>query len=109
MTAHWHMREGHCAHSNITIEDPTARTVDVCDNGQRSCKPKHLRHAAFFGVKDSVHGSSASVLTGGSVSFGTNGFMLLLNNERGSNRFKRWNLESDTFLPNPIANLAAEK
>ena len=39
---------------------------------------KHLRHAAFLGMHDSVQGSSANVLTGGRVSFGTSGFELYL-------------------------------
>ena len=46
--------------NNITVEDPT----------------KHLRHAAFLGIYDSTHGSSASILTGGRVSFGTSGFSI---------------------------------
>ena len=33
----------------------------------------------FLGMHDDVHGSSASVLTGGQVDFGTNGFTLLFN------------------------------
>ena len=48
--------------SNITVEDPT----------------KHLRQAAFLGMWDPVQGSSASVLTGGPMTFGTNGFSVLL-------------------------------
>jgi hypothetical protein len=56
----------HCFRdNNITVEDPT----------------KHLRQAAFLGMWDPVKGSSASVLTGGPVSFGTNGFSLILDNE----------------------------
>lgn len=47
---------------NITVEDPT----------------KHLRHAAFLGMHDSVQGSSANVLSGGSVNFGTAGFSIHL-------------------------------
>lgn len=39
---------------------------------------KHLRHAAFLGLHDSVEGSSANVLTGGSVAFGSAGMQLLL-------------------------------
>ena len=42
---------------------------------------KHLRHAAFLGMHDSVQGSSANVLTGGNVSFGSSGFELLLDCE----------------------------
>lgn len=40
--------------------------------------PKHLRHASFLGVMDGARGSSASVLTGGRVTFGTAGFSMLL-------------------------------
>ena len=42
---------------------------------------KHLRHAAFLGMHDSVQGSSANVLTGGSVTFGTSGFSVFLDAE----------------------------
>lgn len=48
--------------NNITVEDPT----------------KHIRHAAFLGTHDTTEGSSASVLTGGRVAFGTAGFDVLL-------------------------------
>lgn len=51
---------------NITVEDPT----------------KHLRHASFLGMHDSVQGSSANVLTGGSVVFGTSGFGLLVDTDQ---------------------------
>ena len=37
---------------------------------------KHLRHASFLGMRDSVQGSSANVLTGGTASFGSTGFKL---------------------------------
>jgi hypothetical protein len=39
---------------------------------------KHIRHAAFSGVQDNLAGSSASVLTGGPIAFGTKGVALLL-------------------------------
>lgn len=50
---------------NITVEDPT----------------KHLRHAAFLGMNDTMQGSSANVLTGNNVDFGTAGFTLRLDTE----------------------------
>lgn len=55
--------------NNITIEDPT----------------KHLRHASFLGMSDNMKGSSANVLTGGPIDFGTNGFTILLDPEPFNN------------------------
>ena len=48
--------------ASVTVEDPI----------------KHVRHAAFTGTKDNLSGSSANVLTGGPITFGTNGMSLLL-------------------------------
>lgn len=39
---------------------------------------RHTRNAAFTGACDPLHGSSANVLTGAPITFGTNGFELLL-------------------------------
>ena len=48
--------------ASVTVEDPI----------------KHMRHAAFLGMCDGLAGSSANVLTGGPITFGTNGMTLLL-------------------------------
>lgn len=48
--------------NNITVEDPT----------------KHLRNAAFAGVRDPIRGSSSRILTGNALDFGTSGCSLLL-------------------------------
>ena len=48
--------------ASITVEDPI----------------KHIRHAAATGTTDNLSGSSANVLTGGPISFGTNGVSLLV-------------------------------
>lgn len=48
--------------ASATIEDPI----------------KHFKNAAFSGAHDALHGSSANVLTGCPIEFGTNGFRLLL-------------------------------
>lgn len=39
---------------------------------------RHTRNAAFTGSCDPLHGSSANVLVGAPISFGTNGFDLRL-------------------------------
>ena len=36
-----------------------------------------MRHAAFLGLRDTLTGSSANVLTGGPITFGTNGMTIL--------------------------------
>lgn len=51
---------------------------------------QHLRHAAFLGMHDSVQGSSANVLTGGKVTFGTAGFDL--------------QYDTASFISNPIVS-----
>ena len=56
--------------ASITVEDPI----------------KHIRHAAFMGQRDNLSGSSANVLTGGPITFGTNGMSLLLNHEMLTNQ-----------------------
>ena len=48
--------------ASVTVEDPI----------------KHVRHAAFTGTRDNLSGSSANVLTGGPITFGTNAMSLLL-------------------------------
>lgn len=64
-----------CDYNSAKVEDPTTRSTARL---VRWAAGKHLRHAAFLGMHDSVLGSSANVLTGGSVDFGTSGFGLLL-------------------------------
>jgi hypothetical protein len=60
--------------ASVTVEDPIAYpfTEKPKDN------TKHVRHAAFMGQRDNLSGSSASVLTGGPITFATNGMSLLL-------------------------------
>ena len=43
---------------------------------------KHIRHAAFAGQRDNLTGSSANVLTGGSITFGTSGTTLLFDDKQ---------------------------
>ena len=64
--------------NNITIEDPTVRPPVRRRMRARGDARKHLRHASFLGIMDGAQGSSASVLTGGRVNFGTAGFQLHL-------------------------------
>ena len=56
--------------ASVTVEDPI----------------KHVRHAAFTGQRDNLSGSSANVLTGGPITFGTNGMSLLLDIEMLTSR-----------------------
>jgi hypothetical protein len=55
----------HAVIASATIEDPI----------------KHFKNASFTAAQDHLQGSSASVLTGCPITFGTNGFDLLLQTE----------------------------
>lgn len=44
----------------------------------RPAGAKHMRQAAFLGTRDNLAGSSANVLTGSPITFGTSGMTLLL-------------------------------
>jgi hypothetical protein len=76
--------------ASITIAQRPPRPAGRCGRGSHrsgsapakwwpGSGAKHMRHAAFSGTRDNLSGSSANVLTGGSIAFGTNGMSLLLN------------------------------
>ena len=60
--------------ASVTVEDPIVYSFTE----KRKDTDKPVRHAAFMGQRANLSGSSANVLTGGPITFGTNGMSLLL-------------------------------